>query len=387
MSTSTHDDRMRVLSVLSSSNQMYSGIGRNVFELADRMRGRVAMEFAVDDLEPRNLDLVRRFAAERGMPVHVGRGVAVADALDHRNLDLPGLVAEARWDLVECLCWANAATNDDLLDALGDRVPLAYTPHHQPSWTVPMDATQQARTEAVHRRTTRRADLVLCDSPWERDQLQPWSPGMGNCRVLRLGVDFARYRPGPVDRPPRVLFIGDLAEPRKRFDRVVAVFEVLLARWPELRLGVVGNRSDRAHDLIPGAIRGHVDLHGYLDESALIDLLASSRALFLLSEFEAFGIPILEALAVGTPVFLTEMAPTRSLFGEFRGAHFCPADDLGLTSEIVVHTLESGRMAVLDVLNKRKALAGAFDWDDLAARKWLLLASAWAGRRGFRASA
>ena len=36
--------RMRVLSVLSSSNQMYSGIGRAVFELTARLRERVDFE-------------------------------------------------------------------------------------------------------------------------------------------------------------------------------------------------------------------------------------------------------------------------------------------------------------------------------------------------------
>jgi len=378
---------MRVLSVLSSSNQMYSGIGRNVFELADRLRDRVAMEFAVDDLNPRNVDLVVKFAASRGMPVHVGRGVAVADALDNRNLDLPTLVAEARWDLVECLCWANAATNDDLINALDDRTPLAYTPHHQPSWTVPMGAAQQSRTEAVHLGTTRRADLVLCDSPWERALLQPWAPGRSHCRTLRLGVDFDHFLPGPVDRPPRLLFVGDLAEPRKRFDRVLSVFEALVPRWPDLRLGVVGNRSDEALGLIPESIRPHVDLHGYVDESRLIALLAESRALFLLSEFEAFGIPILEAMAVGTPVFLTEMEPTRSLFGGFRGAHFCPADDIGLTSEIVVHTLENGRKAILEVIGERRAMSRDFGWQDLADRKWSLMAGCWAARRGWSRSA
>ncbi len=60
--------KMRVLSVLSSSNQMYSGIGRAVFELTARLKERVDFEIAIDDLYPKNLDLVLDFGREARHP-------------------------------------------------------------------------------------------------------------------------------------------------------------------------------------------------------------------------------------------------------------------------------------------------------------------------------
>ena len=91
-------------------------------------------------------------------------------------------------------------------------------------------------------------------------------------------------------------------EPRKRFDRVLDLFGRLRAVRPGLRLVVIGNRSDQAGGLLPEAHRDAIDLRGYVGEAPLRRAYAESRGLVLLSDFEAFGIPILEALASGTPV-------------------------------------------------------------------------------------
>jgi glycosyltransferase involved in cell wall biosynthesis len=376
-------DRMRVLCVLSSSNQMYSGIGRSVFELAARLAGRVAFEFAIDDRVEKNVGLVARFCREHGFPVHVGRGRVVAEALDVQNHDLPAVLGRVRWDAIECLCWANAATNDVLLREASDDVPLIYTPHHQPTWTVPMSPAQAAFTEQVHDRVIRRADVVCCDSPWERDELQSREPGRGHCRFLTLGCDFDRFCPGPLRRREQLLFVGDLAEPRKRFDRVIGLVTRLLASRPGLRLVVIGNRSDESAALIPPDLRPACALRGYIDEEALRQAYAESQGLVLLSDFEAFGIPILEALACGTPVFLSEQAATRSLFGIFQGAHFCPADDPEATLAIVRGTLDRGRAAIEEVIADRDHLRAVFDWGGLAEQKWRLLSAAWFARRGW----
>jgi glycosyltransferase involved in cell wall biosynthesis len=371
---------MRVLCVVSSSNQLYSGIGRALFELTRRLADRIEYEFAIDGTYAQNVSLLTDFCEQHGFLLHVGRGAAVPDTLDALNLDLPALLSERRWDAVESLCWANTATNDAMLGELGE-TPLCYTPHHQPLWTVPMSAEQALRIESVHHRMLERADLVLCDSPWERLHLQDRVRNLGNCLFLPLGCHFDAFRPGVLERKEQLLFVGDLAEPRKRFDRVLAVFAMLRQRRPNLKLMVVGNRSERVRDHIPGFLRPACELLGYVSEAELQQAYAESQGLFLLSEFEAFGIPILEALVCGTPVFLTDIDATRSLFGRFRGAHFCPGDDLEGTFAIVEQTLERGRESIREVLADRVRLQATFDWDILAATKWQALAAAWFRKR------
>jgi hypothetical protein len=77
----------------------------------------------------------------------------------------------------------------------------------------------------------------------------------------------------------------------------------------------------------------------------------------------------------------------RSLFGPFRAAHFCPADDPDATAEEVAFSLARGRDGIGEALADRKRLQATFDWDVLASRKWQALSAAWFRRNGWAASA
>ena len=368
--------KMRVLSVLSSSNQMYSGIGRALFEFTSRLLERVDFEFAIDDLHPKNVNLVLEFGKKHDIPVHVGPALTTSRSLDSFNSMLPTILRRTDFDLVEALCWANTSTNEVLLKGLGDRA-LVYTPYYQPLWSVPMTAETAVNTDDIHHRMVRRSDAVLCASPWERQLLQRQAHGRNNCSYLACGVNSHMYQPGPLVRKPQILFVGDLAEPRKRFDRILKILPALLYRWPELKLVVIGNGSDAAMSRIPEELRPFCELRGYVTEAEVRQAYAESQAVILLSEFEAFGIPILEGLISGTPVFLTDIEVTRSLFEQFKGAHFCPGDDADATLAIVKSVLERGPESIADTISDRERLKAQFDWDALVGRKWQAMASAW----------
>ena len=368
--------RMRVLSILSSGNQMYSGVGRAVFELTSRLAERVAYEFVIDDYEPRNVRLVLEFGARHGIPVHVGPALLTPRSMDTFSASLPGLLRRDDWDAVEAISWANAGTNDVVLREVADR-PLIYTPHYQPSWTVPMPPDVADHTDCIHCRMAVRADAVLCVSPWERRLVQGQAPGRNNCHFVANGCDPAEYRPRGGERHEQLLFVGDLAEPRKRFDRILAILPGLLDRRPDLKLVVIGNGSTAAEARIPEALRHAVELRGYVPEADLRRAYAESRGVFLLSDFEAFGIPILEGLVSGAPAFVTDLEVTRSLFEGYHGVKFCPGDDPETTLAIVIDALDRGDDETRAVLDDRDRLVARFDWDTLALRKWELMAAAW----------
>jgi glycosyltransferase involved in cell wall biosynthesis len=374
---------MRVLCVTPSTNQMYSGVGRNIFEQASRMTDRVQFEFAIDDFDPRNLALMVQFGAAHQVTIHIGTGRITPDFCDPVNTALPELLRQHRWDAIELHGWANAATHQVVLEELREEI-LCYTPHDQPLWTVPMSPAQAHNVTTIHRRVLQRAEVVLCVSPWERRQLQDHTPQRGHCVFHPNGCHFAEFRPGPLSRRPQLLFVGDLAEHRKRFDRVLAVFARLLERQPQFRLLVVGNRSEDAGHLIPPQLQPACELRGYVGEQELRQAYVESCGLLLFSDYEAFGIPILEALASGTPVFLTRQDETQSIFGSFRGAHFCAPDDLDGTAALIERTLARGPEAIEVVLEDRPRLEATFSWEILAARKWNALASAWFQRHGWR---
>ncbi len=374
-----HPQRMRALWALESSNQLYSGIGRNLFETVSRLTDRIAWTFAIDDREPANVAILQRFAERHGCAVHVGPGRVVEGQSGPVNEALPSLLAEDRWDVVGVEGWANSAAHEQVLGLIGDRV-LCYTPHDQPTWTVPFSEVEAAHVAEVHHRVVRRADVVCCVSPAERRALQRFDPARDHCQYTPNGCDFANFRPGPVHREPRLLFVGDLAEPRKRFDRALVVVARLLEEWPGLRLTVIGNRSDRAAALIPDDLRPACDLRGYVGEAELRRAYAQSAGLLLLSDFEAFGLPILEALACGTPVFTTRQPITESLFAGFAGVHFASPDDPESAVSLIAGSLRRGEEAIVEVLRGRDRLKAEFDYRRLAERKADAIISAWVGR-------
>ena len=74
---------------------------------------------------------------------------------------------------------------------------------------------------------------------------------------------------------------------------------------------------------------GGADLRGYVDKDELAELYRGAAALVLPSRFEGFGLPVLEAMACGTPVVaapepaLREVAGDAAVYaedGDFAGA-------------------------------------------------------------------
>lgn len=370
--------KMRALCALASPNQMYSGIGRVLRELTARTARWIDWEFAIDDWPDgmRNRKILQEFANSHGMRVHVGQHKKRRDCCDPLNLDLPGLLRSANWDAIELIGWANNGTNTIALENARDAV-LCYTPHNQPLWTNPMPPEMQRNVEQTHLSILRKADLAFAVSPAERLELLQHTGARNNCVYLPNGCEFDQFYPGHLQRPPQLLFVGDFREIRKRFDRVVKVFTRIHRELPEYRLVVVGNRSMDAKNLIPKEVRSKVILKGYISEEELRSLYAESRALFLLTDFEAFGLPILEALASGTPVFLSKLDELQGLFSECPGAHFCDQNDLEATTRVVLNTLARHEQAIAEAIDDIPRLRSIFNWDQLALKKWQFMSSAW----------
>jgi len=375
--------RMKVLVAIPSTNQMYSGVGRALVELSKRLADRVDFTFAIDERDPRSLRILWDFTSAQGMSMKVGPHRMTPDAVDPANESLGDLVRGQRWDLIELVGFANANTGRAVLETIGDATALAYTPHDQPLWTVPMPAEARASVEVTHREVLQRADVTFADSEVEARRLRLVSNGRARCRALPLGCDFEAFEIGPLERPPQLLFVGDLAEIRKRFDRVLEVFERLHRRRPEYRLTVIGNRSEEAARLIPEHLRAAIDLKGYVEETELREAYRMSRALLITSDVEAFGLPILEALVVGTPVILGRLETTASLFSDCAGAHFGPLEDPAGLAETADCVLTDWRGAVRAACADRDRLRSRFDWDSLADRKWEALRAAWFRRAGW----
>ncbi|WP_025806907.1 glycosyltransferase family 4 protein [Pseudomonas chlororaphis] len=213
---------------------------------------------------------------------------------------------------------------------------------HYPSTQPP------ARLKEIERRLgtgVEQARLILTDSQFIADEAQDYF-GLPRDRfvVAPLGVA-PRFHPrGHAELEHNLavhglqpqgyfLCVGTL-EPRKNLSLALQAHaqlpETLRQRYPLLIVGMAGWEQGQFSDTLQKALAsGHVRLLGYLPDEQLAQLVAGARALVFPSRYEGFGLPVLEAMASGTPVVLAQCAAMPEVAGA-AGNYVDPDDVDGL---------------------------------------------------------
>ena len=321
------------LIVLASSCQMYSGTGRAVFDwirFAKRdFRFSILMDIEVD----LNFRIVREFCERHGVPLHVSRGLRLPGCSDTGVRQANAHLLANKYDFVECISWANASTNLSVLRSLNGASKLVYVPHWQPLWTV-HDHETFFMTPIVFQDVLETADFVFVDSPAEMRIDAFKQVRRDKVHFVPLGVDTDRYRPSasPV-RDHQILCVCDVREHRKRIELVLDAFCRAHSRDDRLRLVVCGMGSDELP--VPAERSGAVQTLGYVEQEVLIDLYRTSALFMLMSDYEAFGLPIAEALCCGCPVLLNRLVTHEQLFSSLAGVTLTDNRDIEQTASLI----------------------------------------------------
>lgn len=232
---------------------------------------------------------------------------------------------------------------------------------------------------SVHliRRSARRARVVLTVSEFSRRAIVDlYQLPEDKVRVTPNAVDHDRFRPlsGPLDEfreryrldAPFVLSVGRL-EPRKNLARLVRAFARVRGRLdPGLQLVLVGQNDFRFRDVLEEVERQPehmVRLLGAVCDEDLPALYNMAEALVYPSLVEGFGMPVLEAIACGTPV----LSSPRGALPEVGGDAVLwtdPEDEDALASGIESIVTDQ---ALRDRLRRRGIeQAGRFEWERTA---------------------
>lgn len=124
---------------------------------------------------------------------------------------------------------------------------------------------------------------------------------------------------------PFVLFVGTL-EPRKNLPRLVRAFDRLVEdpelrrKYPKLDLVMAGAMGIHARSLFK-IIRGlrhpfRIKHVGYVSQEEKFALYQSAEAFAFPSLWEGFGLPVLEAMAFGTPVLSSNISALPEVMGD-----------------------------------------------------------------------
>jgi alpha-1,3-rhamnosyl/mannosyltransferase len=210
-----------------------------------------------------------------------------------------------------------------------------------------------------YRRSARTAAQVLTDSEFSAGEIAAaYDIPRERITVAPLGVSgqFA-----PVDRPnetlpagmttPYLLHVGDLHERRNLPLVVHAMFEAQRRPgMPPLSLvlaGVDRGIGDRLRAYARDASSPDaVVCLGSVNDSQLLTLYRGAAALVYPSRYEGFGLPVLEAMACGTPVIASRAASIPEVLGD-AGVLLDPDDEPGWAeaiAEVVTDEWQKGRM-------------------------------------------
>ncbi len=234
---------------------------------------------------------------------------------------------------------------------------------------------QRIMLDRTTRWNVRSAARIIAISSQTRDDLiSLYNADPDIISVIHHGVDHQRYTPAHNDADsrvleqygicqPYVLFVSTV-QPRKNVERLVEAFELL--DQPDLTLVIVG-RPGWMSEPIEARIeasshRSQIVRTGYLPDDDLPALYRSASAFAMPSLFEGFGMGVLEAMASGTPVVVSN-----------RGSLAEVAGDAGvLVNPESVHAIAAGIREALDGRRAPNLIAGGlarsqeFSWQEAA---------------------
>ncbi len=159
--------------------------------------------------------------------------------------------------------------------------------------------------------------------------------------VAWLGIEPAFHGASGEDPPARPVFVAvSTVEPRKNYHFLLTLWRTLGVRHgaatPHLVLvGRRGWESENVVDLLersPG-VRAHVIEAPGLSTAGLVRLLRAATALVMPSHAEGYGLPVLEAAAVGLPVLASDIPVHREIAGGF-ATFLDPLDGPGWTRAV-----------------------------------------------------
>jgi glycosyltransferase involved in cell wall biosynthesis len=229
---------------------------------------------------------------------------------------------------------------------------------------------------AFYRHSARTADRVITDSEFsKREIVEAYSLRPDSIRVVPLAA--ARtFSPGPLLPLPSLwpqqfmLHVGDLHARRNlpMVARAVAAVRSRRPSWANLGLvmaGVdrgMGTELEALSDGSPGSTP-LITFAGVTTEAQLLALYRAAMALVYPSRYEGFGLPLLEAMACGTPVIAARTSSIPEVVGD-AGVLLDPDDEAGWIAAIervLDDRLHRGRLR-----DQGLSRAGEFSWQRTA---------------------
>nr|WP_254227399.1 glycosyltransferase family 1 protein [Burkholderia multivorans] len=227
------------------------------------------------------------------------------------QVELPRLCREQKLDYLLC------PYNTGPLRSIGNTrlIAVVHDLIYMKPWSVLPPARSLYQTAGrIYRRhvvprLARQADVVLTISRYtQRELVETLGLREADVQVIPCAISDEWFAP-PLSRSEREPYLFTVAGevPSKNVDRLLQAFAMARpALGDDARLRIAGIKADHHAHFLGRAnslgLAGLVELLGYVSRGELREQYRRARAFVFASVFEGFGIPLLEAMASGTPV-------------------------------------------------------------------------------------
>lgn len=256
--------------------------------------------------------------------------------------------------------------------------PWVITPHFHPSWSMWGGAKRKTLREfydtVIGKGTMESADLITCVSKHERDMLvSEIGISEDNIKIIYNGINwndwqilpdkeiFRKQYPDISDK--FVLFAGRLATNKGLSDLISAMCQV---NQKSVDLVITGADMGLGKQLEKEALEKGVRMHrlGHIDDETYRSVLAAAEMLVLPSEYEAFGIVLLEAAAAETAVIGTNVGGIPEAMSPDNNGLIVEYNDVDNLSKSIATLLEDDKMCK-EMGKAGRLWAKNFSWDSI----------------------
>jgi len=237
-------------------------------------------------------------------------------------------------------------------------MPFVLTPHFHPEWSMwggdKRRGLRRMYDRFLARPVLESADIIIGVSRHEMEQLSVHRFDRRKIRIIPNGIDFSRFEERPKGERFRehygipgsarvILYTGRLAV-NKGLHYLVEAAPVIVREFPDTIFVLAGDDQGMGDKLERLArekgVAEKVIFTGHIHDDALFtDAYGACDVFVLPSEYEAFGIVLLEAMACGKPCVGTRVGGVPEVIEDGRTGLVVEYADTGKLAEAIIRLL------------------------------------------------